>query len=321
MADANVSRIGQVNQAGDELSLFLKKFSGEVMSIFNNKTVTDGKHQTRSLSSGKSAQFPMVGGIDAEYHTPGAQLTGLNVNHAERVISIDGLLVSHAFLAQIDEAMNHYEVRAPYSKQMGTTIANKYDLYVMKEIIKGARASAVVDDGDGGTVIEDSNLGSSTTSTKVDAIVTALFDAATALDEKNAPEERFVALKPNDYNLLVKEAQSNGFSAIHKDYGGQGSIATGTIMELAGINILKSNQVPQTDTSSSDTYHGVDASTTIGTVWTPEAVGAVKLIDLASEAEWDISRQGYLMLSKMAAGFGWLRPECCVELRDGDPTV
>jgi len=55
MADANPSRIGQINQSGDELSLFLKKFSGEVMSIFNNKTVVDGKHQTRTLTSGKSA--------------------------------------------------------------------------------------------------------------------------------------------------------------------------------------------------------------------------------------------------------------------------
>lgn len=321
MTDFTASRVGDINQGGTPLELFLKKFSGEVMSIYNNKTVMDGKHLTRNLTSGKSSQFPAIGGISAEYHTPGNQLTGLNVNHAERIISIDGLLVSHAFLANIDEAMNHYEVRQPYAKQMATTLANKYDLYLLKELIKGARASAVVNDGDGGTIITDSNLGSSTESTKVDAIISAIFDAATALDEKNAPEERFLALKPAEYNLLVQKAQSNGFSAIHKDYGGEGSIASGTIMELAGINILKSNQVPQTDTSGSDTYHGVDASTTVGTVWCPEATGAVKLMDLSSEAQYDITRQGHFMVSKMACGFGWLRPECCVELRTADPAV
>lgn len=319
MTDFSASRVGDVNQSGTPLELFLKKFSGEVMAIFNNKTVTDGKHLTRTIESGKSVQFPAIGGIDAEYHTPGTQLTGLNVNHAERVIQIDGLLVSHAFIASIDEAMNHYEVRGPYAKQMGTTIANKYDLYILKELIKGARSSAVVSDGDGGTVIEDSNLGSSTESTKATALVNALYDAAAALDEKNAPEERFVALKPADYYTLVKEAQTNGFSAIHKDYGGEGSIAQGTIMELAGIKILKSNQVPQTDTSSSDSYHGVNASTTVGQVWTPEGAGAVKLKDLSSEAQWDITRQGHFMVSKLAAGFGWLRPECCVELRTATP--
>jgi hypothetical protein len=31
------------------------------------------------------------------------------MGHNERVISIDGLLISDAFIANIDEAMNHYD--------------------------------------------------------------------------------------------------------------------------------------------------------------------------------------------------------------------
>jgi hypothetical protein len=47
----------------------------------------------------------------------------------------------------------------------------------------------------------------------------------------------------------------------------------------------------------------------------PEAVGTVKLIDLAVETEYDMRRQGYLTLAKYAMGHGILRPECAVEIK------
>lgn len=55
MADATPSRIGQINAAGDARALFLKVFSGEVLTTFNAQTVMADKVRTRNLSSGKSA--------------------------------------------------------------------------------------------------------------------------------------------------------------------------------------------------------------------------------------------------------------------------
>jgi hypothetical protein len=321
MTDAIVSRLGDLNQGGsDPLQLFLKKFSGEVLALYEQKTITKGKHLVRTIQSGKSAQFPAVGGITAEYHSPGTELTGLGVNHAENVITIDGLLVSHAFVAEIDDVMNHYDARSIYARQMGQTLANKYDVNILKEIVNGSRQRALVDDGDGGTTIENSDLGNSTDATKVQAFVDTLFAAAQALDEKNAPEERYCALAPADYYALVKTVQTNGFSVVNKDYGTQGSFADGNVIKIAGINILSTNNLPTTDTSGSDSYHGINASTTKGIVWCPEGAGTVKLMDLSAETEWDIRRQGWLMVAKMAVGHKYLRPECCVELRTGNPT-
>lgn len=317
MADANVIRIGANNGGADKLELFLKVFGGEVLAAFERSTVTLDKHMVRTIQSGKSAQFPVVGNIGAEYHTPGSELLGLDVKHSERVITIDGLLVSHAFIANIDEAMNHYDVRRIYSKKMGEELAVKMDENVLAEIIKGARASATVTGGNGGTVIEDANLANSDKVIKAQAIYDALYAAAEALDSKDAPKERFVALRPTEYYALVSAVQSGGFSAIHRDYGGNGSIAEGRIFEVAGIKILSCNHVPNSDTTSSNAYHGVNASTTVGVVWTPEAAGTVKLMDLAVEQAYDIRRQGTLMVAKYAVGHGYLRPECCVELRSG----
>jgi len=38
MSNATISSIGQVNSAGDANALFLKLFSGEVLSTFGRKT-------------------------------------------------------------------------------------------------------------------------------------------------------------------------------------------------------------------------------------------------------------------------------------------
>jgi hypothetical protein len=319
MADLfNPSRIGQVNQANSVTALFLKIFAGEVLTAFEMACVTEGRTLSRTIQYGKSASFPVIGGISAEYHTPGTELVGLNVNHNEAVITIDGILVSHAFIYDLDEAMNHYDVRSPYSTNMGRKLAYQKDEDVFSELILAARASAYVSDGDAGTIVTDANLGSATLATKADALGKALYSAAQALDEHNAPEERYAAFLPAEYHTLVQAVQSNGFSAIHQLFGGKGSYADGNVVSIAGIQILKSNNVPHTDLSDK-TYHGVDAATTKGIVWTPDAVGTVKLMDLALRVDYIPERLGNLMVAKYAMGHGILTPACAVELRTGAP--
>ena len=110
MANATVSRLGQVNGANDTNALFLKVFSGEVLATFARENKTLGMSTVRSIANGKSAQFPVIGTTSASYHTVGNEIVGTAVKHAEKTISIDDLLISNAFLANIDEAKNHYDV-------------------------------------------------------------------------------------------------------------------------------------------------------------------------------------------------------------------
>lgn len=55
MANATPSRVGQALGSGDTRALFLKVFSGEVLTTFNAATIMKDKVRTRSISSGKSA--------------------------------------------------------------------------------------------------------------------------------------------------------------------------------------------------------------------------------------------------------------------------
>ena len=55
MSNAVVSNIGQAAASGSTTALFLKVFSGEVLTAFEDAQSTADKHVVRSISSGQSA--------------------------------------------------------------------------------------------------------------------------------------------------------------------------------------------------------------------------------------------------------------------------
>jgi hypothetical protein len=139
----------------------------------------------------------------ASYHTPGTEIVGKTIAGNERVIVIDDLLISPVFIASIDEAKTHYDVRSEYSKQAGAALARAMDKNLAQVGLLAARASATVTGGNGGTSIT-----SATALTSASALETAAFAAAQALDEKDVPEEdRYLYLKPAQYYLLINSAR------------------------------------------------------------------------------------------------------------------
>ena len=308
MANATVSRLGQVNSSGDANALFLKVWSGEVLATFQRENKMLGMSSVRTISSGKSAQFPVVGTNSTSYHTPGNEITGTAVKHAEKIINIDDLLISNAFIANIDEAKNHYDVRSIYTSEMGRALANKVDQHLLQLSVLAAQASATITGGDAGTQITDADA-----KTNAASLISSIFECAQALDEHDVPsEERYCVVPPATYYLLVQNDK-----ILNRDFGAErnGVYADGTVIKVAGVNIVKANTAVTafTDQSSSisgtnNTYN-VDASNVAAVVFHKSAIGTVKLMDLAMESEYDIRRQGTLMVGKMALGHGILRPE------------
>lgn len=312
MADAIVSRLGQINGAGAVDELFLKIFAGEVLTSFERNNKTLERHYVRTITNGKSASFPVMGRATASYHTPGAQILGGSLKHAEKIITIDELLISPTFIANIDEAKNHYDVRSTYTKEMGASLAKQMDQHVLQTGVLAARATKTIDDADqyGGTRILNVD------NTNGDALADAMFEAARVLDEKDVPEdERVMYVRPAEFYAMAKSTK-----ILNRDWGGEGSYAGGDVIRVAGITIVKSNNLPSTNITTgtvaagtSDKYLG-DFSDTVGLIMHPSAIGTVKLLDLGMESEYQISRQGTLMVGKYAVGHGILRPEAAVEI-------
>ena len=145
-------------------------------------------------------------------------------------------------------------------------------------------------------------------------MIDSLFDAAKTLDENYVPAEGRVAfLKPEMYYKLA-----NATNAINVDFSGRGSIAEGTVQKIAGITLIPvphfvaSNVNSGVDqgsaTQGGSNPQAVDLSNFEALVSHPSAIGTVKLMDLSTEMEYDIRRQGTLMVAKYAMGHGVLRP-------------
>lgn len=323
MANLTPSRIGSANSAAGSdnyKDLFLKVFTGEVMTYFEQNTALLDKHTIRTIPSGKSASFALTGTTTAAYHTPGTQLVGDSIKHNEKVITIDGLLVASSSIANIDEAMTHYDVRSIYSKEMGIALANAFDKNVIQEGILGAQASNLITGGNGGTVITSAktklasgDLGTAGTAAnlgeKAAALRDALFTAATTMDQKNAPKERYCVLRPAEFYALFQDT-----TVINSLYGNGGNLATGDLPMIAGIKIIVSNNLGYTDLTG-NAFHGVNLATTTGLVFCPEGIGTVKLMDLSVQSEFLIEYQATLMVARYAMGHSWLRPEACVQIK------
>ena len=317
MANATPSRLGAANGAvanfAQKNALFLKVFAGEVLTAFDETNVMKDLHVSRTISSGKSAQFPVTGKANAAYHTVGTPLLGTqNIKHNEIVVNIDDVLIADTFIANIDEAKTHYDVRAEYSRLLGMALAKQFDVRCLQLGVLAARGSATVTGGNGGTAITDSDA-----ATNGASLAASIFEAAQAMDEKDVPEnDRVAIVKPAQYYQLVQTTD-----VINRDFGGAGVYADGTVLRVAGIQIVKSNNVPSTNVSAvtgeNNTYHG-NFSTTVALVMQKSAIGTVKLMDLAVErtsGDFEIMYQGTLMAAKYAMGHGILRPECAVEIK------
>src|SRR6056300_615236 len=346
--DTSPSRVGQVNSAGDVDALFLKKFSGEILQTFEESNIFKPLHTVRTIENGKSAQFPVTGIASADYHTPGENIADAgnsylsDIKKAEQIITIDKMLLASTFLSNIDDVKNHYDIRSVYANELGKALAVRFDTALAKVFIAAARDSAnlsQVNKTGGQLDVANNDFSAPDTPGTVAAItgadlVAAFFSAAQKLDENDVPSDgRFCVLRPQEYYKLVTGADSsnsfNLLSAVNADIGGQGSIAQGTVPQIAGISIYKSNHIPSTDLSSTSTGDGAasndvfggsgvgyngDFRNSLGIVSHSAAVGTVKLLDLATESEYQIERQGTLFVAKYAMGHGVLRPECAIEL-------
>ena len=323
MTNATASRLGLVNNTGtDYQALFLKVFSGEVLTAFSeNNVFSDALHTVRTISSGKSAQFPVTGTASAAYHTPGNLLTGGAILHNEKVINIDDLLIAQTFVANIDELMNHYDVRNIYASELGKALAKTYDQNVAKCIANASRASTTLTGGSGGTVLTLANGNTASSDVTGDELAAAIYDIAQAFDERDIPKtDRFVVLPPAEYYKLPESATRT----ISTDFnpGGNGSYASGNVQQIAGMPVIMSNNVPQSNvgsnpSGSNNTYSG-DDSKTIGLVFHKSAVGTVKLLDMTTEIsgnDYQVMYQGTLMVAKYALGHGTLRPEAAATIK------
>ena len=258
MANALQTGIGRANLSSgvgydgsaDKYALYLKLFSGEMFKGFQHNTIARDLVTKRTLKNGKSLQFIYTGRMKSEYHTPGTPILGNDDKSppvAEKTIVMDDLLISSAFVYDLDETLSHYDLRGEISRKIGYALAENYDRKIFRAIARGARKASPIDASGyvepGGTQIQLNGTQNNDQATSASNLVTAFFDAAAVLDEKGVSTQgRVAVLNPRQYYALIQQTGDNGL--INRDVQGTGLQSGEGVVSIAGIKIFKSMNLP-----------------------------------------------------------------------------
>lgn len=313
MANSTPSRLGQDQLSGDALALFLELFGGEVLTAFETQTKFRDKHMVKTLAKGKLFKFPAIWRVGTSYHTPGTEITGKQIAHTEITVSPDDKLISDVFVADIDEVMNHYDVRAPYSAEIGSALARFYDKNVVRTIVRSARTGALFSGDQGGSILTNSSFAND---------ASALFDgislAKETMDAKDVPIESqpvYAALPTSLFYLMARSDRN-----LNRDRnGGSASDRSHVLTTIDDVQIIKSNNTPfgANDSSNTDipSKYRANFTNTKAVVWTPWAAATAEVQGLSTQVIPQPEKQGTLMLGRLMTGSDPLRSKCAVELR------
>lgn len=322
LAETGISNPGQKLSSGDRDALFMKVFSGEVLTAFARNTVMMSRHQVRTIDHGKSASFAVMGRTRAKYLTPGDSLDDQRkkMEHNERVIAIDGLLTADCLITDIDDAMNHYDVRVEYSRQLGEALAMSADCAVINELANLAAKDAPeakenIPDNDGGTGLVKgtgkafefvTTLDISQSADYGNKILEGLLAARAAFTKNYVPMgDRYCLLTPEGYSAVMKALMPDS-----ANYHALFDPNTGKLQTICGFEVI---EVPHLLNDGVDEKHKLnekyEAAELQGIVFHRSAVGTVKLKDLAMERARRAEYQADQIIAKYAMGHGGLRPE------------
>jgi len=368
MANANQVALGRSNLstgtgyggATDKYALYLKLFSGEMFKGFQHETIARDLVTKRTLKNGKSLQFIYTGRMTSSFHTPGTPILGNSDKAppvAEKTIVMDDLLISSAFVYDLDETLAHYELRGEISKKIGYALAEKYDRLIFRSITRGARSASPVSATNfvepGGTQIRVGSGTNESDAFTASALVDAFYDAAAAMDEKGVSSQgRCAVLNPRQYYALIQDIGSNGL--VNRDVQGTALQGGNGVIEIAGIHIYKSMNIPflgkygvkyggttgETSPGNTGSFIGPtpeNANATggvnndygtntelgaksCGLIFQKEAAGVVEAIGpqvQVTNGDVSVIYQGDVILGRMAMGADYLNPAAAVELYVG----
>jgi hypothetical protein len=327
VADAFLSRQGQIAGTGDPTALFLKLGFNEVIAAFERDCIFKNWVRTRNITKGKSAAFPVTGRRTARYHVPGTPILGeTNAPSAnnEEVVNLDALIIADEVVYDLDEAMSYYEVRQDITRELGSALARDWDARAARVIHACAKrvtpqlAKAINADRIGQTQVLTAGYAAANKQAKGDELVSAIGNLKVAMKKKDVPTDNLVlVVPPDEYDFLNESSK-----ATNRDFtsGNNGGLDDGRVLRVKGIPVYESNHVTQpayTNVANSDRNIDYQQNLTRcrGLLFHRDAIGVLTLkapqMEMtAPNGDFFKMYQATLMLAKMAIGMKSLRPEC-----------
>lgn len=319
------SRPGQRAGTGDDRALFLTEFGGMVIQARDAVFDYDMLHWVKNITQGKADTFPIIGRApDAAEHVPGSEIVGGTVIHDDVEISLDKMIYSSVFIPEIDELMNHYELRGPYAHQLGQALGSIeakriaiMHILASRKFYVGGTPTGVPDGQPNPTYFYHANM-----ATSQSQLESAAWGAKQYLMENDMSGElAIMKLRPQQYLLvaryfgLVSDAGLSAAETQFKAEAGGGDRQSGTVKGLmVGFDVKPTNHIPSTNITTGLTKYQGNFTTTVGHISSRMAVGTLRRRGMRLVIADKPERLGTLMIASQFNGHGILRPECSIEL-------
>lgn len=345
LTDTTFGSPGKDFEGTDRDELFLKIFGGEVLTAMNNAVIAKDKIRQRNITSGKSASFPLIGTHTAAFHAPGQDILADgfdgNIDHSEKVIAVDHLLLSHTMIDDLEEAMLHYDVRAPYAQQMGQALAEQVDETIFATVaagVVGRESVADLSSAPDGKIAVVASIGDTSANVfagglSVQELLGGIKELALQFDKNNAPRVgRCLILRPEEFYVLLDSDNTNVI--VNRDYAAANVGAlenSAASLRVYGFDVYMSNifadKVADTNYAQATAgagrgvYRTGDFTNLWGLGFLPDAAGMVTMKNVAVERDYQIRYQANLMVAKQACGIDLLRLGSCGALVGSDSAL
>lgn len=320
--DARSRPGARLNTGTDDRELFMVEFGELVLTAWEETNDYASTTYTRTITKGKSDTFPIIGRKrDAQEHAPGEEVLGGTMEHNEVEITLDKILVDSVFIAEIDELMLHYDIRAPYAQQLGESLATASDRRVARMHILASR-------------VTDRPYGRNETDPmKKGPLPNGYFHNDLKTDVSKMEEAHFEAMewiKRFDIGggpLFSKWGWAQIMAMARSSTIEGGPVTTGsanrsqgTVGLIAGIRPVGTNHVPRENITSGPLKYQGNFSTTVGHIGNRMAVGTLESRGLKVVMKEQEERLGTLLIASKFNGHGILRAECSFECATTDVT-
>lgn len=279
-------------------------YAGEVMSAFVLATTAERYVTAKTLVSGESMKFPIVGvgkKEDVLTHVIGTDITINTKQAGEVVIGIGDLEYDSVFIDNKQAKILDYDQTAPFTRNLGQSLADKLDFSLY-----GLLRLAVVADGvsgqPDGSYIENAGIATALTQkAKGNLLVESIFSMNAIMDTNGVPKENrvFVTTPANWWAIgLSDNIRSKDFQT-----------SNGGIDSFNGEHIMVGNTrvIQSTNLTLTNAFEGY--------LFTPDAIGLVKLISVITESSYQELKFGNVITARYCYGKGILNAGCVVGLR------
>ena len=306
----SASRGGSRNFGADDRALFLTAFGGLVFEARNEALDYNDMCWTKRITQGKSDLFSIIGKKrDAFEHEAGDMILGGRIEHADQEITVDKMLADAVFIPEIDELLNHIEVRGPYARQIGQSLGLVQTRRIAIMHILASRDTSDRVDQPLPSYAYDANM-----RTSASAIETAFFAARQYKEENDMSGTEWKGSLPWAQYLLCARNLGMQSTDVSLEKAGSGNRVEATLGRIAGFPTRGTNNIPKTNITTGPTKYQGDFSTTVGHIGSKMAVGKLERKGLTMAMKEQVERLGFIIIGSELNGYGKLQVEESFEL-------